>query len=298
MRSHRNAAQKCATWSGAILGTLSALLLLASQGHASERGRYTEEFHQTYALSASGRISLNNINGAVHITAWDRNDVKVDAIKSANRKERLDEVRIEVNATRDTVEIETRYRDNDLTFNNDDGDDEWGNPASVEYTLTVPRNARLDEIELVNGPLDIQGITGEVHASCVNGHLLAHGLQGRVELSSVNGRLEAEFERVGESSITLSSVNGGLEVILPSDVKARVEASTVSGRIDNEFGLRVRHHQFVGQSLDGELGGGGTRIELSNVNGHIEIRHANDGRALSPARDLSIRANDDDDDDI
>jgi hypothetical protein len=303
MRRHRPlTTQRLAILSGAILGILSALFFLAAQGEASDRERFSEEFHQTYPLAANGRISLNNIDGAVHITAWDRNEVKVDAIKSANQKERLDETKIEVHAGSDYIEIETKYRDGDLTFDHDRwghsrGHDGWNNPASVEYTVTVPRNARLDEIELVNGPLEIQGVSGEVHASCVNGHLLARGLQGRVELSSVNGRLEAQFDRVGDSSIELSSVNGGLEVTLPSDVKARLEASTVSGGIEDDFGMHVRHHQFVGHSLEAELGGGGTRIELSNVNGRIEIRHANDGRALSPARDLSRGDKDDDDDD-
>jgi hypothetical protein len=298
----RSATPRFATWSGAVLGILCALFFLAAQGEASDRGRFTEEFHQTYPLSATGRISLNNIDGAVHITAWDRNEVKVDAVKSANEKERLDETKIEINAGNDYVEIETKYSDGDLTFNHDRwghswGRNGWNNPASVEYTLTVPRNASLDEIELVNGPLDIEGVSGEVHASCVNGHLHAHGLQGRAELSSVNGRLEAQFDRVGDSSIELSSVNGALEVTLPSDVKARLEASTVSGGIEDDFGMHVRHHQFVGHSLAAELGGGGTRIELSNVNGRIEIHRASDGRALSPAKDLSRSDKDDDDDD-
>jgi hypothetical protein len=42
------------------------------------------------------------------------------------------------------------------------------------------------------------------------------------------------------------------------------------------------------------LGSGGPRIKLENVNGHIEIHHASDGRALSPVKDLSHRDKDDD----
>jgi len=85
-------------------------------------------------------------------------------------------------------------------------------------------------------------------------------------------------------------------VTIPSDSKAEIEASTVSGGIDNDFGLHVNHHSFVGHDLRGELGNGGPHIKLSNVNGRIEIRHASDGRALSPAKDLSHRDKDDDDD--
>lgn len=277
---------------GAIFGTLCALLLVG-QAQASP-GKLTEEFHHTYPLAASGRIELENINGAVHITGWDQNEVKVDAVKYANSKERLDEAEIQVEATSDTVSIRTKYRDHNHTWDSDG----WNNPATVEYTLMVPRSARLDEIELINGSLDIHRVTGEVRASCINGRLTAQGLQGRVRLETVNGRLEPQFERLGESPIELSSVNGSVELTLPSDAKAELEASTVSGVIDNDFGVHVINHRWVGHELKAELGGGGTRIKLSNVNGHIEIHHANDGRTLGPVKDLSHSEHDDDDDEI
>jgi hypothetical protein len=287
-----NPQRRLASWLGTILGTICALLLVVAQGHASESRQYTEEFHQTYPLAAGGRVELDNINGAVHITAWDRNEVKVDAVKYAGTKQRLDEAKIEVAAGSDYVSVRTKYPSHDHTFNGG-----WNDPGGVEYTLSVPRGARLDEIKLINGPLDIHGVTAEVRASCINGKMLADGLQGRVKLSAINGRMEARFERLSDSPVELSSVNGGIALILPSDAKAELEASTVSGGIDDDFGLRVRHHRFVGHDLRGELGGGGTRIQLSNVNGRIEIRHANDGRALSPAKDLNRDDRDDRDDD-
>jgi hypothetical protein len=40
-----------------------------------------EEFHQTYPLSPTGRISLENINGGVQIKVWDQASVQVDAVK-------------------------------------------------------------------------------------------------------------------------------------------------------------------------------------------------------------------------
>src|ERR1700728_3968211 len=69
-----------ATWLGAVLGTVCALFVLALGAHASDhRGALTEEFHQTYAITADGRIELGIINGSVHIPSWDRNEVKVPA---------------------------------------------------------------------------------------------------------------------------------------------------------------------------------------------------------------------------
>ena len=282
-------------WSGAILGTICALFVLALAAHASDhRGAFTEEFHQAYAIAPDGRVELDNINGAVHISTWDQNEIKVDAVKYADAKDRLDDAKIEIDSGKDYLSIRTKYRDHDLTFN-------WGshnNPPSVEYTLTVPRNIRLDEIKLINGALDVTGVTGEVHASCINGRLEAHNLSGRAELSTVNGHLDAKFDELPGSSVELSSVNGSVELTIPSDSKAEIEASTVSGGIENDFGLHVNHHRYVGHDLRGELGSGGARIKLENVNGRIEIRHASDGRALSPVKDLSHRDSDDDDSEI
>jgi hypothetical protein len=172
--------QRLSTFSGAIAGTLCAVLALALAAHASERRDFTEEFHQTYALAAEGTVELDNLNGAVHINVWDRNEVKVDAVKYAGTKERLDEAHIEVDAGPSNISITTRYPDHDHTFN-------WGsrnNPAGVDYTLTIPRNARLDEIKLVNGALDITGVKGDVSASSFNGRVDAHNLGGRVELET------------------------------------------------------------------------------------------------------------------
>src|SRR5277367_630684 len=142
MNRHR----RSATWLGAVLGSVCALFILALTAHASDHGgAFTEELHKTYALTADGRVELDNLNGAVHISAWDRNEVKVDAVKYAGTKERLEEARIEVDAGKDSISISTKYPDHSHTFN-------WGsnnNPAGVDYTLTVPRGARLDEIKLI-----------------------------------------------------------------------------------------------------------------------------------------------------
>lgn len=281
-------------WLGATLGTVSALLAFALGAHASDRGSLTEEFHQTYAITSDGRVELDNINGDVHISSWDRNEVKVDAVKFADSKERLDEAKIEIDSGKDYLSIRTKYPNRNNNWN-------WGshdNPASVEYTLTVPRSARLDEIKLINGALNVSGIGGEVRASCINGRLDAQDLSGRARLATINGRLVAKFGQVAGQSLELNSVNGSLDLTIPSDSNAEIEASTVSGNISNDFGLHVNRHRIVGNDLRGELGNGGTRIRLSNVNGRIEIRHAQDGRALSPAKDRNQHDKDDDDSEI
>lgn len=241
-----------------------------------------EEFHQTYPLSATGRVSLENINGGVQIKVWDRAAVQVDAIKKAYRRDRLAEARIEVNSSEENIRIQTEYPNENQTFRSGEG--RYDNPAMVEYTLTVPRKAMLESIELINGSLEIDGVEGNVKASSINGRLTARGLSSEVKLSTVNGPLHATFTRLDEpKSISLGSVNGNVTLIIPSNSNASIRASTVHGGISTDFGLKVKHGEYVGHSMDGQIGTGGPKIKLGNVNGGIKISHAQDGLPLSPA---------------
>ena len=252
----------------------------ATGGESGEQ--VTEEFHQTYPLSATGRVNLANINGGVKIKVWDRAAVQVDAIKKAYRRERLQEAKIEVTATEENIRIKTEYRDETQNFRDDER--RWDNPASVEYSLTVPRKATLESIELVNGPIDLEGIEGSVKASSINGPVTARGLTGEARLSTVNGPLEAVFTQLDESKpLSLGSVNGNVTIVIPSNANAAVHASTVHGMISNDFGIQVKHGEYVGHNLEGQIGSGGPKIKLMNVNGGIHITHAQDGRAVSPA---------------
>jgi hypothetical protein len=239
-----------------LLGSLLALLLAAS-AHA----QVTQDFHRTVPLSANGRVSLDNVNGDVEVAGWDRNEVQVDAVKKARDQQRLDEARIEVNTNGDAVEIKTRYPEGHAN----------NNPASVHYQLHVPRNARLDRINLINGSLNVQKVSGEVNTNLVNGKLRVDDLTGKADLSTVNGGIDANYASLNNvHEIKLKSVNGPIELGLPDAPNAEVKASTVNGGIRTDFPLEVRGG-YVGKNLTGTLGSGGTSIALSNVNGSIHI---------------------------
>jgi len=237
------------------LATLALLIALPATASV------TQEFHRTVPLSADGRVSLSNINGDVEITGWSRNEVQIDAIKTAPDQQRLSEMQIEVNNSGGSVEIETRYPHH--LVNN--------NPGSVHYTLHVPQNSRIDKIDLVNGSLDVQKIYGEVNANLVNGKVRASDLAGTADLATVNGAVDANYASLNNvREIKLKSVNGSVNLLLPQSPNADVSASAVNGSISTDFPLTVKGH-FVGKTMSGTLGSGGLQIELNNVNGSIHI---------------------------
>src|SRR5688572_11685879 len=125
-------------WTVIALATSLLLPLTASAIRAqSDSLTQTEEFHQTYPLSADGRVSLSNINGRVKISGWDRNEVRVDAVKRGRTAESLKRAQIKVNTGPSSIHIETEY---DQDWRDERG--ERHHAALVEYTLSVPRTAR------------------------------------------------------------------------------------------------------------------------------------------------------------
>jgi len=241
---------------------VSVFLLAAGLVYAAEPLR--EEFHQSYPLAAAGRVSLANVNGSVRVSTWDKNEVKVDAVKTARSQEALKEAEIVVDARADAVEIRTKYTEHPRR------DDE---AANVDYTLTVPRGARLDSIKTVNGAVEIDGVMGEVRVTSVNGTVRAMRLAGEAALSTVNGRVEAEFERLEGKRVSLKSVNGTVIVRVPQGAGMQLSAATVHGNIESDFDLPVRKIGFgPGRSLKTVIAQGGVELSLRTVNGGIRLQ--------------------------
>jgi DUF4097 and DUF4098 domain-containing protein YvlB len=255
------------TWE-AVLGV--ACIAIATQ--MSLHAALTEELHKTYPLDADGRVSLTNVNGDVRISAWDRNEVQVDAIKRGSTQEALNEADIVIDSAASSISIRTRYPESRR----------WRQEtARVEYTLKVPRRSRLFAVETVNGGVDVAGVVGNVKVSSVNGAVVARNLESEAQLSTVNGRVEATFEKLqGTPSISLHTVNGSISLSIPDRSNAELSASTVHGRISSDFGVPASHGHKHGGSFSGRIGSGGARIKLSSVNGGISILSTADGRRV------------------
>ncbi|HZG52531.1 MAG TPA: DUF4097 family beta strand repeat-containing protein, partial [Pyrinomonadaceae bacterium] len=269
---------------GALMLASAGAFAQEAGGVSGARGALREEFQQSYPLSPRGRVTLKNISGTVRISAWDRAEVRVEAVKHAETRERLEEARIVVDASADSVNIETRYPEE--AFRSERGNGRR-NPASVDYTVSVPRGARLESVEVISGRLDIENMTGGVTASCISGRLTARNLAGEAKLSNISGALEATFDRLDDASnVSLGNVSGQIVLTIPSDTNGTIKASTLSGQITNDLGLPIRRGEYVGRDLSGQLGRGGARLKLNSVSGQIRIQRAADGRTATSVTNL------------
>jgi DUF4097 and DUF4098 domain-containing protein YvlB len=142
----------------------------------------------------------------------------------------------------------------------------------VEYTLTVPRSAVIDDVDLVNGNLMIVGVEGGIDAETVNGNIVVRETAGEASLSTVNGGIEIYVDRLASADgVDLETVNGSIDLYLASSVGADIRAESVNGTLANDLGIAVAKGKYVGSSFDGTVGGGGSRVDLDTVNGRISV---------------------------
>src|SRR6185295_5626407 len=113
-----------------------------------------------------------------------------------------------------------------------------------------------------NGSVSIANFTNKMSISAVNGSVDASNVRGNVRLSTVNGELRADLDRLEPGSkISLETVNGKANLVLPSDANATIKAESVNGNITNDFGLPVRKGKYVGRDMYGRLGNGDVQIK-------------------------------------
>lgn len=259
--------RKCQFNTSAVL-SIAAAALLSTAAFAD----VNEVIEKNYDFSDNGRIQLSNINGDVKINACDCSQVSLRAEITASSQEVRERISINIEQSLDRINIKTKYKNKHNGWFRD-AHSHKNERSEVTYTLDVPNGVSLDSIDLVNGDLDIKGVTGRLDADLVNGSLNTDGLTASTRVDMVNGNMTIRFDDLSNAKdIQLESVNGDIEVYLPSSADATIDAETVSGRISNEFGIEVIKHRYVGSEMQGTLGNGDTRIKLENVNGRIAVK--------------------------
>lgn len=213
-------------------------------------------------VAAGRRVEIHNVNGAVTVVKGSGRTLRVHADKSGRL---ADEVRIEVHADPRGVTIDTIHP---RSSGRQGGRRSRGDAATVDFRIELPAELAL-AATVVNGNIDVGGVTDRVELTAVNGSITTAGAR-EVDASTVNGSLVVAWPGGAGGHASLEAVNGSLELRLPAETNGKLDISTVSGTITSDFPLD-RREQRVGAQASAVLGAGGPAMRLSTVNGPIRI---------------------------
>jgi len=219
-----------------LLSTIALLAAIQTQGFQTDT---------TFTVPQGTRLHVENQGGDITIRAWDRNQMRVQAVHSRR-------TRVNVQVTGAVVRLEAEA--------------DRGPANIVDYTITVPAWMSLG-LEGMYTVIDVTGVRGAITAQTLDGDITVKGPAESVKLESVQGRLVAQGIR---GSTTLNTVSESIEA---SDIQGDVLAETVSGnivlyRIDAKV---VEAETVSGEIvLDGRIAEGG-RYSLLTHSGNVMV---------------------------
>ena len=132
----------------------------------------------------------------------------------------------------------------------------------------------------------VDSFTGSLEIKTLNANVKITKSSGPFTINTISGDLEVSFDKINQSEPTsLASVNGIIDVTLPTSDKANIEISTINGNVYNNLDLKAvakekkddRHAYGMdairmqgGNSYT--LNGGGQKVFLKSISGNIYLR--------------------------
>jgi len=194
---------------------------------------------RTLPLASGSSLRVKNVNGFIHMEAWDREEVQFTGEFKPSSKD--EQVKVVIEAGKGALEIRGEYPRHTG----------WGhyNGPQCQMTLKVPRRLA-PSLETVNGEISLSGTQGQATLHTVNGGIRASNLEDSLKAETVNG------------GITLDKVKGGLSL---ETVNGAIKGSELDGQ---GRGIKA---ETVNGSIHLQLAGLKGRLKATTVNGGISF---------------------------
>jgi hypothetical protein len=157
-----------------------------------------------------------------------------------------------------------------------------------DLTVQTPVNTSVNVKTLAGGQITIEGVDGEIEAQNLNGAVTVRNASGPVVASSLNGSVTVTMASVKSGSpMSFTTLNGNIDVTLPSNVAADFKMKTNHGDIYSDFDVKMKappapvvsgkdsKGKYIIKtdgSQSGSVNGGGPEYRFSTLNGNIYIR--------------------------
>lgn len=226
-------------------------------------------FDKVYPLSSGGNFQLDNVNGSVQVDGWDRDEVEISAVKTAqNDPSDLDQVQIDVESVPGQVAVHTLYP----------GSSGAGTGVTVEYHVHVPNRVLLANVKTVNGSVSVRGVQGGGDLRSVNGDVEVTDSAGRFNAKTTNGNLTLQLRKVANGApMDIETVNGSVVLTLPSDTHANLKVQNMNGIFSSELPVSSATTPTAVGTFSAKLGAGGGQISLRTINGAIHLARERPG---------------------
>lgn len=228
-----------------ILLVLFAFFCFAIVGISADSA---SRFERTYAPQGSAHLTISNVNGSIHVVAWDKKTIFARASAASS------------------VSIEDRV-------------------IGDEITISTKRNLRLGRADFeVSAPpetsVSIKNIVGNIELRGITGHVSVTSIDSDVHLTKMNSPVVDVIVTSGDiffdgelhegGSYSLQSMRGDLDVTLSSATPFNLNARALSENINlGPFLSSLTGSSRGPKGVSGTYLKGGSRLSLTAYTGRI-----------------------------
>src|SRR5712692_6113015 len=225
----------------------------------------TEHISQTIRMDPGGTLRLKSFSGRVTITASDRPEVVVDAVRRATR-DRLDRIKLDIHTNGSNVVVVDANRRERSWFEFTGR----SNVVETDFDIKVPRRTNLN-LSVFSAPVSVDGVEGSHNI---------HGFSSRLSLNDVVGSIKAHTFSGSvlirakswepNQTIDVDTFSGNVELHVPESARGCLSFNSFSGHLNSEMPLTF--HSSSRRSLNAELGGGdGATLRFKTFSGSVRI---------------------------
>jgi DUF4097 and DUF4098 domain-containing protein YvlB len=277
------------SWAGICIALLAAGPLAATV--------HAEDYAKSFSVANRANVHVNTNDGSVTVTTGEAKQVE---FRVEYRGYELDKtLHIESHQQGDEIELTARISKFQFSL---------GTIRRLHIEVRMPKEADL-RVESGDGAVKADGLVGTVDLRTGDGSVTVNSLRGVVRLHTGDGaidasdldgkcdavsgdgriRLTGRFDVLRaksgdgrmdvsalhgsrlDSSWSISSGDGGIDVALPSDLSADIDASTHDGHITSDIPITVEG--VISKSrVRGKMNGGGQTLTIRTGDGSVHLK--------------------------
>jgi hypothetical protein len=225
-----------------MLKTTFALLLSLVVAAPLAAQTNTETVDKTLSLPAGGTLKLKTFSGKVRITGGSGDQVVIHAVRRA-KQDRLDDIKLEITQSGNTIEIDANHR---LVERRND------NVVETDFEIQVPARTRLD-IKTFSAPVTVIGVNADQN------------------IDGFSSSVTVESTEWNDHDLDINTFSGGVRLRLPSSARGNIDFNSFSGSFESDLPVTLSNSNR--RNFRGALNGGGNGdFRLKTFSGDVSIR--------------------------
>lgn len=225
-----------------MLKTTFALLFALALAAPVAAQTNTENVEKTLTLQPGGTLRLKTFSGRVRITGGSGDQVVIKAVRRA-RQDRLDDIKLEITQSGNTIEVDANHR---LVERRND------NVVETDFDIQVPSRTRLD-IKTFSAPVTVIGVNAAQ------------------DIDGFSSSVTVEATEWADHDLDIKTFSGGVRLRLPDGARGNIDFNSFSGTFESDLPVTLSNSSR--RNFRGALNGGGNGdFRLKTFSGDVSIR--------------------------